>query len=149
MSITVTTYVNSSDEHVLTPSIVKVDENKTVVFKSDVNILKPILVLSNDMSRHFNYIYISEFDRYYFAKVTRSQNMYIAECSVDPLYSWATYIGDLELIANRSSSTYNTYQKDDSIPFENRNIISTQPFASGFVGDTLVLAVNGGGTPSP
>lgn len=149
MSITVTTYVNSSDEHVLTPSIVKVDENKTVVFKSDVNILKPIIILSNDMSRHFNYIYISEFDRYYFAKVTRSQNMYIAECNVDPLYSWAGYIGDLELIANRSSSTYNTYQKDDSIPFENRNIISTQPFSSGFVGDTLVLAVNGGGTPSP
>lgn len=149
MSITVTTYVNSSDEHVLTPSIVKVDENKTVVFKSDVNILKPTIVLSNDMSRHFNYIYISEFDRYYFAKVTRSQNMYIAECSVDPLYSWETYIGDLELIANRSSSTYNTYQKDDSIPFENRNIISTQPFSSGFVGDTLVLAVNGGGNPSP
>lgn len=144
--MTITTYVNDSEEHVLDKSITKVSENISVVLKDDTNVITPTIIISNSISHHFNYIYISEFDRYYYVKnMTYSQQRYYVECSVDVLMSFNSDIKDLEIIANRSSSDYNVYQKDDSIPFENRSIISTQPFPSGFIGDTLILGVNGGG----
>lgn len=144
--MTITTYVNDSEEHVLDKSITKVSENISVVLKDDTNMIMPTIITSNSISHNFNYIYISEFDRYYYVKnMTYSQQRYYIECAVDVLMSFNSDIKDLEVIANRSSSDYNVYQKDDSIPFENRSIISTQPFPSGFIGDTLILGVNGGG----
>lgn len=149
--MTITTYSNASEEHVLDKSITKINENVSVILKDDTDIINPIIIISNSISHNFNYIYISEFNRYYYVRnITHSQQRYYIECEVDVLMSFNADIKDLEVIANRSSSTYNVYQKDDSIPFENRNVISTQPFASGFVGDTLILAVNGGGAaPTP
>lgn len=149
--MTITTYVNDSEEHVLDKSITKVSENISVILKDDTNVMSPTLITSNSISHNFNYVYISEFDRYYYVKnMTYSQQRYYIECEVDVLMSFNSDIKDLEVIANRSSSDYNVYQKDDSIPFENRSIISTQPFPSGFIGDTLILGVNGGGAaPTP
>lgn len=57
--------------------------------------------------------------------------------------SFQSEIEALDVIANRSSSVYNTYQKDDSIPFLNKNKVATQPFPSGFAGNSIILAVNG------
>ena len=140
----VNTYTCTTDEHNLTPTLTAVDSNVTTIFKSDVDPLNPVIVVSNNMSRNFNYIYISEFDRYYFCKVVRSQNMYLAECHVDPLYSWKTYIDELEIIANRSSSRFNVYQPDAQVSFLQKSVIATQKFPYGFNGQSLILAVNGG-----
>ena len=140
----VNTYTCTTDEHNLTPTLTAVDSNVTTIFKSDVDPLNPVIVVSNNMSRNFNYIYISEFDRYYFCMVVRSQNMYLAECHVDTLYSWKSYIDELEIIANRSSSRFNVYQPDAQVSFLQKSVIATQKFPYGFNGQSLILAVNGG-----
>lgn len=146
MSVTITTYSITEDNHVLSPSLTPLQSNISAIHKENTNMLHPTLILSGSVSQGFNYIYISDYGRYYFLKErTFSQQKYIISFDVDPLRSWQTDVSDLEVIANRSSSDYNVYQKDDSIPFENRSIISTQPFPSGFIGDTLILGVNGGG----
>lgn len=143
--MTITTYSNASEEHVLNKDITKINENISVILKDDTNVLSPTLITSQNISHKFNYIYISEFDRYYYVKnITYSQQRFYIECAVDVLMSFNTEIKDLNVIANRSSSYYNVYQKDDTIPFENRNVISTQNFPSGFNSQALILAVNGG-----
>lgn len=143
--MTITTYSNASEEHVLDKDITKINENVSVVLKDDTNVLSPTLITSQNISHTFNYIYISDFDRYYYVKnITYSQQRFYIECAVDVLMSFNSEIKDLNVIANRSSSYYNVYQKDDTIPFENRNVISTQNFPSGFNSQSLILAVNGG-----
>jgi hypothetical protein len=149
MSVTITTYNITADNHVLSPTLTPIQSNISAVHKENTNMLHPTLILSGSVGQAFNYIYISEYGRYYFLKErTYSQQKYICTFDVDPLRSWKSRIKNLEVIANRSSSYYNTYQKDDSIPFENRSIISTQPFSAGFGGECLILAVNGGGAPA-
>lgn len=143
--MTITTYSNASEEHVLDKDITKINDSISVVLKDDTNVLNPTLITSQNISHTFNYIYISDFDRYYYVKnITYSQQRFYIECAVDVLMSFNSEIKDLYVIANRSSSYYNVYQKDDTIPFENRNVISTQNFPSGFNSQALILAVNGG-----
>lgn len=145
MSLSITTYIISDEEHVLDPSLTVVESGISAVHKEDTNMLHPTLIFSQNVDQDFNYIYIPKYGRYYFLKErTFSQQRYIVSFDVDPLRSWKSDIKDLNVIANRSSSYYNVYQRDDSIPFENRNIVTTQNFNGGFAGQSLILAVNGG-----
>ena len=146
--MTITTYVNTADKYVLDKSSSLTTKNLAVSIqlKDDSNFINPTIIISNSLYHDFNYCYIAEFDRYYYVKdITYSQQRYYVQLEVDVLMSFKTEIAKLKVIANRSSSYYNTYQKDDSIPFENRSIISTQPFSAGFGGESMLLAVNGGG----
>ena len=141
----ITTYKNASEEHVLDKQLTVVNSGVTAMFKDDTNMLNPTIIISSLMSKNFNYVYISDTDRYYYVNdMTYSQQRTFINLSVDVLMSFNSEIKALNVIANRSSSYYNVYQKDDTIPFENRNVISTQNFPSGFNSQSLILAVNGG-----
>lgn len=143
--MTITTYRNASEEHVLDKQLTVVNSGVTAMFKDDTNMINPTIIISSLLSKNFNYVYISDTDRYYYVTdMTYSQQRTLITLAVDVLMSFNSEIKDLYVIANRSSSYFNLYQKDDSIPFENRNLIATQPFSSGFGGESLILAVNGG-----
>lgn len=143
--MTITTYSNASEEHVLDKSITKINENISVVLKDDTNIINPTLITSGNVSHTFNYIYISDFNRYYYVRnITYSQQRYYIECEVDVLMSFNADIKGLNVIANRSSSRFNVYQPDPSVSFLQKSIIATQKFPQGFSGSSLILAVNGG-----
>lgn len=145
MSVTITTYSISEDNHVLSPTLSPIQNNVSAVHKENTNMLHPTLILSGNVTQSFNYIYISEYGRYYFLKErTFSQQKYICTFDVDPLRSWSSEVSALSVIANRSSSRFNVYQPDNSIPFLQKSIIATQKFPQGFSGSSLILAVNGG-----
>ena len=118
MSVTITTYSISEDNHVLTPTLTPIQNNLSAVHKENTNMLHPTLILSGSVTQTFNYIYITEYGRYYFLKErTFSQQKYICTFDVDPLRSWSSEVSALSVIANRSSSRFNVYQPDNSIPF--------------------------------
>lgn len=143
--MTITTYSNASEEHVLDKDITKINENVSVVLKDDTNVLSPTLITSQNISHIFNYIYISDFNRYYYVRnITYSQQRFYIECAVDVLMSFNTDIKSLELIANRSSSRFNVYQPDPHVKFLQKSIVATQKFPYGFSGNSMILAVNGG-----
>lgn len=143
--MTITTYSNASEEHVLDKDITKINENVSVVLKDDTNVLSPTLITSQNISHTFNYIYISDFNRYYYVRnITYSQQRFYIECAVDVLMSFNTDIKSLELIANRSSSRFNVYQPDPHVKFLQKSIVATQKFPYGFSGNSMILAVNGG-----
>ena len=140
-----TTYANASEEHVLDKDLTKIEDQVDIEIKENSNIINPIIILSRERNINFNYVYLTSYNRYYFVRnITYSQQRYYIDLQVDVLMSFNSNIKKLYVIANRSSSTYNVYQVDQNIPFENRNIISTQPFPGGFSGQSLILAVNGG-----
>ena len=143
--MTITTYSNASEEHVLDKDITKINDAVSVILKDDSNIVNPTLITSQNISHNFNYIYISDFDRYYYVNnITYSQQRFYIECSVDVLMSFNSDIKGLNVIANRSSSRFNVYQPDPSVSFLQKSIIATQKFPYGFSGQSLILAVNGG-----
>lgn len=145
MSLTINTYTITSEEHVLDPSLTAVESGITAVHKEDTNMLHPTLIFSRDVDQDFNYIYIAKYGRYYFLRErTFSQQRYVCIFDVDPLRSWNAHVKDLELIANRSSSRFNVYQPDTSVPFLQKSIIATQKFPYGFTGSSMILSVNGG-----
>lgn len=140
----ITTYVNASDEHVLDKSITKVHDSISVILKDDTNLINPVIIVSGSLAPSYNYVYITEFNRYYYVRdITYSQQRYYIALEVDVLMSFNAAIKDLEVIANRSSSRFNVYQPDNSIPFLQNNIIATQKFPAGFSSQAFVLAVNG------
>lgn len=143
--MTLDTYVNKSDDYRLNKNLTTVATDISIQLKDDTEIINPVVILSRNVIVDFNYCYIHQLHRYYFVRgVTHSQNRIYVNLEVDALMSFKSEINNLVVIANRSSSRYNTYQCDSEIPFENRNIISTQPFSGGFNGQSLILAVNGG-----
>lgn len=143
--MTLDTYTNLSDDYKLNKNLTSIATDISIILKDDTEIINPTVILSRSVSVDFNYCRIPQLGRYYFVRgVTYAQNRAYIQLEVDALMSHRGDINALSVIADRSSSVYNVYQCDSEIPFENRNIISTQPFSGGFNGQSLILAVNGG-----
>lgn len=156
MSVHITTYVNESDQNTLNKTLTLISINPiSAVLKDDTDLINPTLILSNNVLQDFNYVYIQEFDRYYYV-TTRAyaQQRYYVTLAVDVLMSHKDDIEDLTVIANRASHNFNLYQIDPEVPQLAYNVISTQKFPFGFGGQSFILAVTGGGrsqepTPEP
>ena len=145
MSVTINTYTNSSDDNTLNKSITLVGTGVTAVLKDDTDLINPTLILSGNVSQAFNYVEIEDFNRYYFVTSrTYAQQRYYVQLSVDVLMSFNSEISDLNVIANRSSSNFNLYQKDTQLPRREDDIIVCQNYGGGFGSPTMILAVNGG-----
>lgn len=145
MGVTINTYTNSSDDHTLNKTIVAVGANISAVLKDDTDLLRPTLILSGNVSQAFNYVEIEDFNRYYYVTSrTYAQQRYYVQLAVDVLMSFNSEISDLNVIANRSSSRFNLYQKDTQVPKREDDIIVCQNFYGGFGSPTMILAVNGG-----
>ena len=61
------------------------------------------------------------------------------------VYPFASDIASLSVIADRSSSYYNLYQKDNEIPMEARSRVTMSPFSGKFTGEGIILIATGNG----
>lgn len=70
------------------------------------SILSPTLRLATgDAVSVYNYVYVPSVDRYYFVNEwTYSRGLWEADCAVDVLASWKSYIGDSTLYVLRSAA---------------------------------------------
>ena len=73
------------------------------------SVLSPTLRLATgDAVSVYNYVYVPSVDRYYFVNEwTYSRGLWEAECAVDVLASWKSYIGDSTLYVLRSAAQSN------------------------------------------
>lgn len=141
-----TTYVCDCDNMVLdkTNHLTVVDNNIDIKFKNETSIVSPVLYLSPSYGLDWNYAYIDEFDKYYFYRDRTFANGYlVVTLELDRRMSYHSEIEALEVVANRSYSRYNLYQKDPKIPKLEKDLIQTQPFKNGFGSFCFILAVNG------
>jgi hypothetical protein len=149
MATLINLYINESDQNTLNKNITQVaDSPISAALKSDTEMINPTIILSPNVQQDFNYVYIAKFHRYYYVNArTYANQHYYVQLAVDPLMSFRPDIENLEVIANRSSSDFNTYQSDSEFGKLNYNEVQTQKFPYGFGNPNFVLAVAGGNPP--
>lgn len=159
MATYVTLYQFSGDERVLdkTGLLTQLVTNVVLVPGSKFDLLNPTFTLkftgdnnTQNWRANANYLYISEWDRYYFIDniaAAPGNNMFIASCREDVLYSFKDQIANFEGFAVRSQSVGMNYITDNKIPVDpNRvsvaNINFGSAFATTLTGAQYVLTVN-------
>lgn len=115
MSFSVDLYVNNSPVEKIGKNLTSSHTISDVLLKRDTSILKPVLVINSVQDIFtFNYMYISEFGRYYFIDDIRSvhDNLWEISAHVDVLETYKTAILANNAVIKRQSLKYNTYLND-------------------------------------
>lgn len=121
----------------------------TCDLKADTSVLKPTLILQSASSlAGFNYMYIPDFNRYYFIDDIVSKNNVIWEVSghVDVLQTYKAGILSNTAVLRRQQNKYNTYLNDDKWPVYTYDDVITFAFTNGGFKKSLeyLLVVAGG-----
>lgn len=120
-----------------------IDEN--IIFKDDVEILRPYVILTTKINT--NYAYIADFGRYYYVTVTNlTGGRYRYDFTVDVLKSHIDKMQNCKVIATRSSNIYNKYLSDNCFKSYAYSEEVTKVFPRGFnIQPHTYLVVNGNG----
>lgn len=120
------------------------------VLKDETSILRPtIRILTNSDIYTYNYMYIAEFERYYFIDdiVSVNNNKWEVSAHVDVLETYKNGILAQSAVVRRQQKKYNLYLNDPDFMTYNYDTIQTLKFKniSGGFSKTLnyVLVVNG------
>ena len=117
--------------------------------KDGTSILDPVIfITTSDAVYNYNYMYISDFGRYYYIKDIKSVNCnkWEVHAHVDVLETYATAIKANSAVIKRQEKLYNLYLDDPEFKTYNYERIQTLKFKGG-TGFTktlnYVLTVNG------
>ena len=147
MSFTVTLYVSGSPVEKIGKSLSS-GSDFTCELKDDTSILNPkIKIYSTSNLSGFNYMYISEFGRYYYLNDIRSprNNEWDISAHVDVLETYKDAILTNSAVIRRQESQYNLYLDDPDFMSYNYDRIQTIKFPTNNFAKLLeyVLVVNG------
>ena len=118
----------------------------TGALREECDILSPEIKIESAANlAQYNYCYIPDFGRYYFAefKIIRT-GLWVMSCSVDVLMSYKDAIKALPAIAGRSANTINYYISDGKQEVLSQARVQTKLFPKGFSGATYILTTAGG-----
>ena len=140
-------YKNLSDKRYVNKNLKSEKSNVTAILKDNTNIKNPIIIVENFSElKSCNYIYISEFERfYYITDIEFSQQRVLIYCECDVLMSFKDEIKNLKCILSRQENRKNLYLNDDRAKAYENSIIETIQFPFGFDRQAFVLAICGGG----
>ena len=114
--------------------------------KEKSSIIDPIILVSGSLPTTANYIYISDFNRYYFIRDISSvrNGIYEIKAHCDVLTSAGNNLDNCTGIVRRQENNWNLYLDDGVFKaYSNPNIIQ-KSFPSGFTGSlNYILAVAG------
>ena len=115
--------------------------------KDTTSILNPVLIIrTSDPVYNYNYLYIQEFNRYYFINDIKSVNNNVWEISahIDVLETYKTAILANEAVIRRQDKLFNLYLDDPEFHVLNYERVQTLKFpANAFSKNlTYVLVVN-------
>ena len=118
----------------------------TGALREECDILSPEIKIESAANLSaYNYCYIPDFGRYYFAefKIIRT-GLWTVSCSVDVLMSYKDGIKALSAIAGRSANSVNYYISDGKQEVLSQARVQTKLFPKGFSGATYILTTAGG-----
>ena len=124
-------YINKSDDRHLYKDIEQVAE-VDITFKDTTSILDPVLTLQSkvDYSYNCNYLYLPQYDRYYFILDFSSVNkgLWNIACHVDVLSSNRVEILQQSCVVSRQENKYNLNLDDGTIKATADPIVVTKNF---------------------
>lgn len=112
-----TLYTNYSDNRVLDKRITQIAEISGKI-KGDCLMTSPTIIIQNRDMSNVNYIYINDFNRYYYISEIKVMTGGVIElsCKVDVLMSFKTEIKQLKVNVLRYENTAPTFLPDTRIP---------------------------------
>lgn len=144
MSITINLMYNASDKNVVSKSLTTLS-SLTGTLKETTSILNPVITFQGSIPTNCNYMYIPDFNRYYFVNDIMSVHNDIFEVSahVDVLQTYSSGIRNCTGIISRQQSTYNLYLDDGVFKTYQNPTFKLDKFPSGFNDMNFILAVAG------
>ena len=130
-------YYNSSADNVVNKDITEVAELSGDLRES-VDLLTPELTIENNnnilTSQTVNYLYIPEFNRYYFIRDIKfeSGKLFVVKCDVDVLYTYRDEIKQQKAVIARQENKANLNIQDGNLIVENYPYVQTINFPTGF-----------------
>ena len=110
-------YQNKSDERYLTKNITEIPNTRqnNVYLKDRTNLIDPVIIM-DDFPKQCNYVWLSEFDRYYYVRaVDFVEGQMHVQLHVDVLMSFKDEILAKEVYSERSKVHFNDYIEDDKM----------------------------------
>lgn len=117
--MTLTAYTNYSESNVMAKDIRQIVNAVTVKPTEQLDIENPSFIVNYSAALlACNYVYVSDYGRFYFAKVrTKPGNELIIECTSDPLVSFRSAILNCDCMAMRAESFgAPTHYQDNQLP---------------------------------
>lgn len=149
MSFSVDLYQNASPVEKIGKNLTNSHTISDVLLKRDTSILRPVLLVNSVQDIYtYNYMYISEFGRYYFIDDIRSvnNNMWEISAHVDVLETYSSQILANTAVLKRQEKKFNLYLDDPEFKVLNNYRIQTKRFTgtSGWTKQLhYVLVTNG------
>lgn len=131
-------YVNLSNNNVFNKNLRPVGSAINIEFLDRVDIVNPIIRLAYTPDRaKVNYIYLGEFNRYYFAEKEIENDQIIFKLHCDVIYTFADQIKLCEATAERTAQkgNYNRYLNDQEFVALQNTRITIKDFPDGFSKD--------------
>lgn len=153
MSFSVVAYTNESPTNFVNKKITQVGEFNGNL-RAGSSIIDPVILFEADNpgfeSNHVNYLYISEFGRYYYITdiISNFTSLWEIHCHVDVLMSFAEQIKEQTAIVARQESQYNMMLDDGFFMCYQNPKIQTKTFSveGPFEHQEFVLVVAGSST---
>ena len=147
MALTIDFYNNSSEPE-------KLDKNLsshiqlTGSLKTESSVIDPRIIINASAMPPSNYMYIRQFNRYYFINNIHSirDGLWQLSNHVDVLMTYKPNIRACKALIDRQEYSFNPYLPDNMVPLSNNNRQTIYRFSNGKEFNTkhLILAVNAG-----
>lgn len=141
-----TFYYNKSDKRYANKVLEIVYDDVELTYIDKTDIANPVIKLGKAMDPlAYNYVYIPEFNRYYFVTEppTFEAGYYRVKLHSDVLMSLKKYYKERNVIVKRNQYLFNMYMDDAQYKVQNRKSVRTVVFPSGFTSHQLILGVVG------
>lgn len=145
-SITIDLYNVSDDNEKVNKTLGTAKEFTNCSIKEQTDITNITLrIQTTDNLSAYNYVYVSEYGRYYFIDriETTPTGFWVLSCRCDVLMSFASQILDLRGTVTRSESLFNMYLMDERYKAYAYRDIVTKQFPSAIEDDSCILMTVG------
>lgn len=142
-------YRNESNNNVLNKKITLINEYN-ILLKDNVDVYRPIIKIKTELLNNCNYVFIQDFNRYYYVVNKRSINIEIIELTLecDVLMSFREQILNLKCIIDKQENINlgNKYYDDNSLISLSKEFIESYNFNNGFNenGEFILITAGGG-----
>lgn len=142
--MTIDLYLNLSENNKLGKTLQSV-ATLTGELRDVCSIQNPVILIEADELSYMNYLYIKEFDRYYFVNDITAvrKGLWQISCHVDVLESFADDIKEQTAIISRQENLYNLYQTDDMFKTYSRPVLDEIAFKNDFSHWSYFIALAG------
>lgn len=119
--------------------------------KGSTSVIDPIFIIENENPaiQHYNYMYIPEFQRYYYINNITSirTNLWEIEAHVDVLYTWRASIKQMKAVIDKTENALdaNLYIDDGGFVMDTRKYNKVIPFSTGLDlnGEYILICAGG------